>query len=204
MSGSLAGGGTMSACVETALPRRRRANRSCAKRAGPRRRQKYRRGRRRRRSRAVRRARRRWCARAGLDLGGRIVLMQRRVADIALTRAGEKDDHRLDPVGQPHRDPLAALEAGGVEIGGDRVDRAQQFGPVEPSRGVAQRGGERPLGGVLLEEGVERVLAPQPGRVITPRRRGVVQGEKGIGHGHSPTPPSGAERGFGGRERREF
>ncbi len=48
------------------------------------------------------------------DLGDGVVLVQRRVADIAVARAGEENDYRLDPVGQPHRNALAALQAGVV------------------------------------------------------------------------------------------
>src|SRR5262249_4262327 len=88
----------------------------------------------------------------------------------------------LDPVGQPHRDPLAALQAGGIEISGHNIDRALQLSPGEPACGIAQGRGLRALGRMLPHERVEGVVSPQALRVIAPRRSRCVQGEKGICH----------------------
>ncbi len=60
---------------------------------------------------------------------GGVVLVQRRIAHIAVARAGKQDDDRLRPARQPHRDALAALDAGAVQILGHAVHPCEQTRP---------------------------------------------------------------------------
>ena len=116
------------------------------------------------------------------DLADRVVLVQRRIADVAVARAGEQDRHGLDPVRQPDRNPLAAFDAGLFEIGGNRVDQRTELAPVEPPLPIAHRESRGPLRRPITQQRIERITPPQPLGIIPPCHPGVVQGQNRVGH----------------------
>ena len=59
------------------------------------------------------------------DLLDAVVAVQRGVADVAVARAGDERDQRLEPVREPEADPLAGPEAGFDERIGDGIDPAR-------------------------------------------------------------------------------
>ena len=64
----------------------------------------------------------------------------------------------------------------------DRINQRQERTPGKARRAVAQRKIIRSPRRVIAEQRVQRIRAPQPVRVVAPRRRRVMQGEEGIGH----------------------
>ncbi len=132
------------------------------------------------------------------DLGDGVVLVQRRVADVAVPRAGEQRHHALGARGQPHGDALAAPHAGPVQARGQRVDPGEQLAPAEAQARVAQRVRPRSLGGVPLQQRVEGVLAPRARGVMARRLLRVEQGEEGV---HAASGRTSLDRACACRER---
>jgi hypothetical protein len=94
------------------------------------------------------------------DLANGVVLVQRRVAHIAVTRAREQDHDAFDAIRQAHRNALAALQSRVVQIRGKGVDPLRQSAPREALATVSQRIRVGPYFRVMREEAVQRVLAP--------------------------------------------
>ena len=73
-----------------------------------------------------------------------VVAVQRRVADVAVARAGDERDQRLEPVGEPQADALARAQSGLGEGIGDRIDparaAARQLRRRAPSRAANASG----------------------------------------------------------------
>ncbi len=111
-------------------------------------------------------------------VGAGVVLVQRRVAHIAVARAGKHDDCAFDPVGQPDGHPVAAAHARAVQVGRQQVDLGQQRAPREAGAAVAQRKAIRPLQRVLRQQRIERVVAPVAGCVVRARSGWIVQGQQ--------------------------
>ena len=111
------------------------------------------------------------------DFRHSVILMQRRIAHVAVARAGEHDDYRLHPVGKPHRNALTPPQSRLVEVGCERVHPRTQLRPCQTVAAVAQRAGRPPLGCVPREQRVHRVLAPEARLVMPARSLRIVQSE---------------------------
>ena len=133
-------------------------------------------------------------------LGAGMRPMQRRVAGIALTGAGQEQDDGLHPVAAPDRDTVAFDEPARLQIGGNRVRPVLDLAPAQPPRAVAQRRRVAPALGVAFEQAVERLFAPDPALVVALRRPGRVQCQKGT---HASRLQCPKRSGSGGRRSRK-
>jgi len=78
---------------------------------------------------------------------------------------------------------LETASSGRIEIGCHGIDRFPQCRPGQPAAAVAQTERFRPRRRVPVQQHVQALVAPNSFGTIAPRRRRVVQCQKGIGHG---------------------
>ena len=95
--------------------------------------------------------------------------MQGRIAGQALTRAGKEADDGFSPVRHPQRKPVTADKATRPEIGAGSIDPAPQLRPAQRAPPVLQGDGQRALGGVARQQGIEGVGAPAALLVVAQR-----------------------------------
>ena len=109
----------------------------------------------------------------------RVILVQRRIAHVAVARAGEKHHRRFDAVGQPHGHPLAALQTCRLHFGRERIDPLRQLRPRDAPRAIAQRVSLRASTRVSEQQRIKRIAAPHAVRVILAGGLRIVEGEYG-------------------------
>ena len=112
------------------------------------------------------------------DFAAGMGAMEARIARDALARTGEQKDDRLDAVGQPQADAVAADKSAAAEIGRDAVHPRSQLSPAQCAASVAQGRRIRPGSLVSHDELVESLPTPEPFGIVSSRLAGMMQCEE--------------------------